>query len=115
MKQEQILRQEQERQDKKVKKKMLEERWEMTKWLTQYIDQNTEKWTRQKKEREENEKKWLQDWARMTRMEKIQPIRDKQTIRDKQSNQQTRNVTVLPEKLKQPETQPPQKNQKKTH
>ena len=69
----------------------------MMKWLTQYIDENTDKWTRQKKEREENEKKWLQDWARMTRMEKIQ------TIREKETNQQTLNVTVLPEKFKQPE------------
>ena len=97
IKQEQLLRQEQEKQDKKVKKKMLEERWEMMKWLTRYIDENTDKWAIQKKEKEENEKKWLQDWARMTRLEKIQ------TIRDKQPNQQTLNVRLLPEKFKQPE------------
>ena len=72
----------------------------MMKWLTRYIGENTDKWTRQKKEREENEKKWLQDWARMTRMEKIQ------TIRDKQTNRQTLNVTILPDKFKQPETPP---------
>ena len=74
---EQLLCQEQERMDKKVKKKMLEERWEMMKWLTKYIDENTDKWNKQKKEIEENEKKWLQDWARMTIMEKIQTIRIK--------------------------------------
>jgi hypothetical protein len=100
MKQEQLLRQEQEKQDKKVKKKMIEERWKMMKWLTKYIDENTDKWAKQKKEKEENEKKWLEDWARMTRLEKIR------TIREKQPNLITLNVTVMPEKLKPTTTQP---------
>ena len=79
IKQEQILRQERDKRDNKVKKRMLVERWEMTKWLTKYTDENTEKWAREKKEREENERKWLEDWARMTRLEKIRTIREKET------------------------------------
>ena len=49
LKQEKMLRQEQEKRDKIIKKKMLEERWEMTKWITKYIDVNEDKWAREKK------------------------------------------------------------------
>ena len=56
--QEHFLREEQEKADKKIKKKMLEERWAMTKWITRYIDENADKWEKEKKERE------LQEMAR---------------------------------------------------
>ena len=62
-----MLRQEQDRADKKGKKRMMEERWAIAKWLTKYIDENTDRWKKEKKEREENEKKWIEDWAKMTR------------------------------------------------
>ena len=45
---------------------MLEERWAMTKWITSYIDENTDKCEKEKKERE------LQEMARRkTRFEKF--------------------------------------------
>ena len=66
--QEQFLREEKEKADKKIKKKMIEESWAMTKFITGYIDENTDKWDKEKKERKENSKKWLQDWARNTRL-----------------------------------------------
>ena len=37
---------------------MLEERWAITKWITRYIDESTDKWEKEKKERE------LQEMAR---------------------------------------------------
>ena len=52
--QEEILRQEQDKLDRKIKKKRLEERWALMKWVTTYIDDNTDKWARDKKERQEN-------------------------------------------------------------
>ena len=73
------MRHEQEKRYKIIKKRMLEDRWEMTRWITKCIDENTDKWTREKKEREKNEKKWQDDWARMTRMEKIRMIKEKRT------------------------------------
>ena len=89
-----MLRQEQEKRDKIIKKKMLEERWEMTKWITKYIDENEDRWAREKKEGEESVKKWQEDWARMTRREKIRIIKEKE-IDKKQLN-----VTIWPEGLK---------------
>jgi hypothetical protein len=81
--QEEILRQEQEKLDRKIKKKMLEERWTMMKWVTTYIDENADKWARDKKERQENEQKWQEEWARMTRFEKIRNIREKTGLETK--------------------------------
>ena len=44
----------------------------MTKWITSYIDENTEKWEKEKKEREDNSEKLIANWARSTRFEKIE-------------------------------------------
>ena len=43
LKQEELLRKHHEAKERKIKKKMLEDRWAMAKWLTNYIDQNHEK------------------------------------------------------------------------
>ena len=43
-KQELILRNNQEKRERKERKKQLEEKWAMARWLTQYIDENTERW-----------------------------------------------------------------------
>ena len=75
--QEKIMRQAQEKKHKIAKKRMLEERWEMARWITTYISENEDRWLREKKERNMNEKKRLESWARMTRLEKIRIIREK--------------------------------------
>jgi hypothetical protein len=41
----------QEKSDRKTKQKMLEKRWEMMRWITTYIDENSESWENEKKER----------------------------------------------------------------
>ena len=43
-KQEKILRENQEKRDRLIVKKMLEERWEMARWVSSYIEENSEKW-----------------------------------------------------------------------
>ena len=97
IKQENILREGQEKADKKIKKKMLEERWAMTKWITAYIEENTSKWEKEKKEREENSKHWLEAWARNTRFEKIRIIREKE---EKEKIEKVKlTVTIIPERL----------------
>ena len=75
--QEQILREAQEKKDKKIKKRMLEDRWEMAKWITKYIDENQDRWAEEKKEREKSNKNWMEDWARLARFEKIRNIRER--------------------------------------
>ena len=59
----------------KKRKPRREERWAMMKWITSYIDENEEKWARDKKERQENQIKWQEEWARMARLEKIVKIK----------------------------------------
>ena len=48
---------------------MLEERWEMARWVTSYISENEERWLREKQERKQREKHWQENQARMTRFE----------------------------------------------
>ena len=76
VRQEQILRENQEKLDRKSKKRMLEERWAMTRWVTKYIDENSERWALEKKDREESSKKWLEDWAKKSRFDKIRAIKE---------------------------------------
>ena len=49
VKQEELLRKEQERKVRKQTKKMLEERWAMARWITSYIDENTTRWNKEQK------------------------------------------------------------------
>ena len=50
--QEELLRKEQEKKDRKIKQNMLYKRWEMMRWVTKYIDENSKKWEREKEKRE---------------------------------------------------------------
>ena len=75
--QEKKLREIQAKKDLQIRKRMLEERWEMAKWISSYISENEEKWRVEKREREENSRKWLEDWSRLERFEKIRKIRER--------------------------------------
>ena len=47
------------RRDRIKKKRIMEERWELIRWITEYIDRNKEKWEREKLERDqEGEQGW---------------------------------------------------------
>ena len=50
----------------------------MARWLTAYIDQNHEKWTREALENQKTENQRAAEWHRMERFEKIRIIREKQ-------------------------------------
>ena len=52
-------------------------------WITEYIDENNKKWAREKLERQTNEQQWLKDWAKMSRLDKIQRIREEQVTSGK--------------------------------
>ena len=56
-KQEEMLSKDQERKDRKIKQNMLGRRWEMMKWVTKYIDENSDKWEKEKTDRKMNEEK----------------------------------------------------------
>ena len=59
-------------------KRMLEMRWEMAKWITSYINENEEKWGREKQDREKSNNKWMENWAKKTRFEKIREIKERE-------------------------------------
>ena len=60
-KQEELLRTRQEKAERKAKQRTLENRWEMMRWITAYIDNNTERWDVERKERQEKENQWTKN------------------------------------------------------
>ena len=75
-KQEKLLRQEQEKRERKQKKRMLEERWAMARWITEYIDKNSERWKTEKEQRKRDEKETAEEWKKMKRLEKIRVLKE---------------------------------------
>ena len=97
--QEEILRKEQESRDRKIKQNTLYKRWEMMRWVTNYIDENTENWEIEKEKRDKNNKQRLQDWAKLSRFDKINQIKEKQAIKSTKLT-----VTLKPTAIKIPPT-----------
>ena len=75
------MRKEQESRDRKIKQNTLYKRWEMMRWVTKYIDENTEKWEIEKEKRDQNNQQRLKDWAKLSRLDKIKQIKEKQAIK----------------------------------
>ena len=55
--------------------KRMQQRWEMLRWVSQYIEQNQESWERGEREREIERKKKVSEWEKMKRFEKIEYLR----------------------------------------
>ena len=49
------------------KKKRLEEKWRMVRWLTTYIEENQERCEVQKREREDEFRRKISEWDRSER------------------------------------------------
>ena len=60
---------------KKKKDEILSERWGMMKWATNFLEENTERWAREKQEREKAAKDILAAWEVKTRLEKIKELK----------------------------------------
>ena len=56
---------------------MKEKRWEMTKWVHGYIEENCKKWEMERFKRIEERNKKLDDWERNSRMERIKILKEK--------------------------------------
>ena len=70
-----------ERWERKEKQRMLEERWILLRWLTDFVDVNTNKWDEEEegKENEKEEKKLdLKMWEKLPEEKKKEIIREKQ-------------------------------------
>ena len=66
-----------EKMERKYKKKILEEKWEMMKWLSLYIEDNTERWRREEKIRKIEREEKISNWDRSSRLEKIEKLKEK--------------------------------------
>ena len=60
---------------KKKKDNILGERWGLMKWITVFIEENSERWAREKLEREKAAKDILAAWDRKTRLLKIKELK----------------------------------------
>jgi hypothetical protein len=105
LRQEELLRKEHEKRDKKVKQNMLQKRWDMMKWVSKYLDENTDRWKIEKEQRETETQLRLQDWAKLSRFEKIKHLKHELEIK-------TSKLTI---KLKPPLFNPPPQHKPPTN
>ena len=83
------------RKEKIEKAKKLSHRWAMYRWVTEYIDENYEKWEQEQEKREKEAQEDLELWEHLTRYEKIEKLQkeqeqitnEKKTINDRNEKQ----------------------------
>ena len=68
----------------------------MMRWVTKYIDENSEKWEREKEKRELNNQQRLQEWARLSRFEKITQIKEEQAIKGNKLTVKLKTPVIIP-------------------
>ena len=73
----QKMKKENERLEQIEKKKLLEQKWEMMKWVTNFINTHQDQWEKEKIEHERKVYKELEDWNKMKRLEKIEILKKK--------------------------------------
>ena len=56
---------------------MMEERWEMIRWVTGYLSRNQERWEVEKRERDQERRRRLDEWDKEERFRKISMLREK--------------------------------------
>ena len=109
-----------EKEDKEIRRKKIEklqEKWAINRWVSEYINQNKERWEKREKERKEKIIELEKDWEKMGRFEKIEYLKKKyknkipeKTLQQENPDQeQTWKVWKSPEK-RQDKTNETQKN-----
>ena len=81
------------RRDRTKKKRAMEERWELIRWITNYKDKNKEKWEREKLERDQERRTRLEEWDKSERFRKIAMIREKMRAGKKQKTEELKRET----------------------
>ena len=67
----------QQKEKRLEKQRLLTERWALYRWVTEYIDENTERWEKEKIIRKESEEKRIAEWDKRNRFEKIRELKRK--------------------------------------
>ena len=71
------------------KQKLLTEKWVLYRWITEYIDENNERWDRERTDRKETEEKRIAEWEKKNRFEKIRELKRK--LREKKTTEMPEN------------------------
>ena len=71
------------------KQKLLTEKWALYRWITEYIDENNERWDRERTDRKETEEKRIAEWEKKNRFEKIRELKRK--LREKKTTEMPEN------------------------
>ena len=78
MKKEEKLRMEENARKERMRvKKMMKERWEMIRWVTGYLSRNQERWEVEKRERDQERRRRLDEWDKEEGFRKISMLREK--------------------------------------
>ena len=67
----------------------------MARWITGYIDENTDRWKEEQKVRQENKQQTAEEWKKMERFDKIR------MIKEKLEENNTVKISIRPAKLQQ--------------
>ena len=71
------LRKKEEKEKQEEKERIISERWAIQKWITKFIDDNVENWEKEKLEREIENRKEIEHWNKLKRIEKINLLKRK--------------------------------------
>ena len=69
------------------KKEKLEEKWAMYRWTVEYLAENTDRWEKERKDREKEKNDIIQEWDRKTRLEKVKTLKEKWRKKDQEQEQ----------------------------
>ena len=75
---EQKIKRDQEKIAQIKKQQKVKSRWEMYRWIANYINENQEKWDKGEQEIQERIRSGQENWDNMNRLKKIQRIKIKQ-------------------------------------
>ena len=95
------LQKEREKKERFEKIEKVKERWAMMRWVTEFIEENSERWEKERNMGLEKERKELLDWEKSSRFEKIKKLKEKwskekqETMKKTQQNNKNENKTNI--------------------
>ena len=86
------LQKEREKKERLEKIEKVKERWALMRWITEFIEENSENWEKERNIRLEKERKELLEWERSNRFEKIRKLKEKWSKERQETQQKTNNI-----------------------
>ena len=86
------LQKEREKKERLEKIEKVKERWALMRWITEFIEENSENWEKERNIRLEKERKELLEWERSNRFEKIRKLKENWSKERQETQQKTNNI-----------------------